>query len=186
MCVPGGGVCAWLTRQQRARALRWYQAECRAPTESILFAQGPWATTSSVPRSCGSVMVRGCGSVLLQWLSRLLARLLHAYILPVLSLHATPLIVRCFGRAGRNSERQRPVSITTARTLWRTGTFMLDHGCIPVCRLTQNPCTCILTSNSATQNSTHQGGGGNGMMLVVIGLVVAIVVGAVIFMNNKA
>ena len=71
MCVPGGGVCAWLTRQQRARALRWYPAECRAPTESILFAQGSWATTSSVPRSCGSVMVRGCGSVLLQWLSRL-------------------------------------------------------------------------------------------------------------------
>ena len=36
------------------------------------------------------------------------------------------------------------------------------------------------------QNSTHEGGGGNGMMMVVIGLVIAVVVGAVIFMNNKA
>lgn len=36
------------------------------------------------------------------------------------------------------------------------------------------------------QNSTHEGGGGNGMIIMVIGVVVALVVGAVIFMNNKA
>ena len=131
-------------------------------------------------------MVRGCWSVLLQRLSRLHGKAFARLHPPCALITRYPADVRRFGRAGRHGERQRPVSITTARTLWRTGTFMLDHGCIPVCRLTQNPCTCILTSNSATQNSTHQGGGGNGMMLVVIGLVVAIVVGAVIFMNNKA
>ena len=98
-------------------------------------------------------MVRGCWSVLLQRLSRLHGKAFARLHPPCALITRYPADVRRFGRAGRHGERQRPVSITTARTLWRTGTFMLEHGCIPVCRLTRNPCTCILTSNLAEFNT---------------------------------
>eukprot|EP00277_Geminigera_cryophila_P016173 CAMPEP_0179439582 /NCGR_PEP_ID=MMETSP0799-20121207/23210_1 /TAXON_ID=46947 /ORGANISM="Geminigera cryophila, Strain CCMP2564" /LENGTH=72 /DNA_ID=CAMNT_0021222133 /DNA_START=16 /DNA_END=234 /DNA_ORIENTATION=- len=42
-----------------------------------------------------------------------------------------------------------------------------------------------LRARYGVENSTHQGGGGNGLIMVVIGLVVAIAVGAVVFMSNK-